>query len=124
MAWDSSRPVQWRRLIREWLIYVGIASAAFIVWFLARGKTIDPVLFVGLLASGPMYLMFSYVLAKLGYQRKTYRDLRAQREVASVSRTSGGTAPSATGSRTKPAATKRTSTGPSQHRKSTKPKRR
>jgi len=124
MAWDSSRPVQWRRLIREWLIYVGIASAAFIVWFLARGKTIDPVLFVGLLASGPMYLMFSYVLAKLGYQRKTYRDLRAQREVASVSRTSGGAAPSTTGSRTKPPPTKRTSTGPSQHRKSTKPKRR
>ena len=24
MAWDSSRPVPWQRLIREWLIYVAI----------------------------------------------------------------------------------------------------
>jgi len=124
MAWDSSRPVQWRRLIREWLIYVGIATTAFVIWFVARGKKIDPVLFVGLLASGPMYLGFSYVLAKLGYQRKTYRDLRAQREVASVSRTDTTARTSTPGARPKPPPTKRTSTGPSQHRKSSKPKRR
>ncbi len=33
MAWDSSRPVPWRRLIREWLIYVAIMAAIFLIFF-------------------------------------------------------------------------------------------
>ena len=38
MAWDSSRPVPWNRLIREWLIYAAIMSAVFIIFF--RGDNI------------------------------------------------------------------------------------
>jgi hypothetical protein len=76
MAWDSTRPVPWRRLIREWLIYAAIMAAVFIVIF-QNDSMVGAV--VGLLASGPLYLLFGAVLAKFGYQRKTLKQLRAER---------------------------------------------
>ncbi|CAB4878064.1 unannotated protein [freshwater metagenome] len=123
MAWESSRPVPWRRLIREWLIYVAIASVAFVIIF--RDK-LTVSLFAGLFVSGPMYLLFGAVLAKFGYSRKTFKDLRVERENAAATRSSAKTSDTsgAVGSRPRPAPTKRTSTGPSQQRKGTKPKRR
>lgn len=123
MAWDSSRKVPWRRLIREWLIYVGIAGVAFVIYYLARGKKIEIGLFAGLLSSGPMYLVFGGVLAKFGYQRKTLKDLRADKAAQPLAATAraGGGGSGAGAVRNRPAPTKRTSTGPSQHRK---PKRR
>lgn len=126
MAWDSSRPVPWRRLIREWLIYVAIAGVAFVIYYVARGKKVEIGLFAGLLSSGPMYLLFGGVLAKFGYQRKTMKDLRAERPVAAAARSAGGSAAgrSSGANRSRPAPTKRTSTGPSQYRKNNKPKRR
>ena len=120
MAWDSSRTVPWRRLIREWLIYVVIAAAAITIYFVATDKQIDVGLFTGLLVSGPAYIAFGALLAKFGYNRKTFKDLRAERAApAETGRTTTGAATS-TAVRTRPAPTKRTSTGP-QHRK---PKRR
>ncbi|MCU1392995.1 MAG: hypothetical protein JWM34_1423 [Ilumatobacteraceae bacterium] len=129
MAWDSSRPVPWKRLVREWLIYVGIASVAFVIYYLAQGKKIQIGLFVGLMSSGPMYLLFGGVLAKFGYQRKTMKDLRAERAerpMVPAGRGSGrgSSGASAENVRNRPAPTKRTSTGPSQYRKNNKPKRR
>lgn len=123
MAWDSSRPVPWRRLFREWLIYIAIASVAFVIILRDR---LNASIFLGLFASGPMYLLFGAVLAKFGYARKSYKDLRAERERAAASKSvaaSTSSTGSATG-RARPAPTKRTSTGPSQQRKGTKPKRR
>ena len=122
MAWDRSRPVPWRRLIREWLIYVGIASAGLVIYYVAKGKKLDIALFAGLLSSGPMYLLFGAVMAKFGYQRKTMKDLRTQRAAPAPARTMS--AAGSSGVRNRPAPTKRTSTGPSQHRKGSKPKRR
>lgn len=119
MAWNSSRPVPWHRLIREWLIYIAIASVAFVI-ILRDQLTLG--LFAGLLASGPMYVLFAAVLAKFGYQRKTFKDLRKDRDRAVAARSTNA-APQ-TAARARPAATKRTSTGPSQHRKGNKPKRR
>lgn len=123
MAWDSTRKVPWRRLIREWLIYVGIASVGFVIYYLAKGKKLEIGLFAGLLSSGPMYLVFGGVLAKFGYQRKTMKDLRATKaaQPVAVSARSGSGRGGAAGVRNRPAPTRRTSTGPSQHRK---PKRR
>ena len=74
MAWDASRPVPWRRLVREWLIYAAIMAALFLLFF--RDDSMLGIL-AGLLVSGPLYLAFGYVLAKFGYQRKTLRDARA-----------------------------------------------
>lgn len=107
MAWDATRPVPWRRLIRDWLLYVGIMTAVFLIVFRDR---LSAGLFTGLLVSGPLFVAVGAVLAKFGYQRKTLRDLRAEssaRSTATTATTAG------TASRPKPAPTKRTSTGPS-----------
>ena len=77
MGWDSTRPVPWQRLAREWLIYVGIMLVVLLVIFRDSG-VLGAI--VGLLVSGPLYRGLGFVLAKFGYQRKTMREIRAERE--------------------------------------------
>ena len=101
MAWDSTRPVPWQRLIREWLVYVGLMGVVFVLFFRNDGLV---GIFAGLLVSGPLYLGFGYVLAKFGYQRKTLKQLRAEPR-PSRGRTAESSAP---GPRPKPAPTRRT----------------
>lgn len=115
MAWDPQREVPWGRLFREWLVYATVMVLVFVV-FLRDTVTGGSVL--GLAASFPMYLGFGYVLAKFGYQRKTLKDMRAPSPAKSAPETASP------GSRDRPAPTRRTSTGPSQHRPANKPKRR
>ena len=102
MAWDSTRPVPWRRLIREWLIYVAI-MAAVVLLFMRDRSTLG--IFAGLLVSGPLYLLLGYVLAKFGYQRKSWTELRSEsrRSSAPPEPAAGASAP-----RRKPAPTRRT----------------
>ena len=105
MGWESSRPVPWKRLIREWLIYAAIMAAIFLLFF---GDANMVGAFSGLLVSGPLYLAFGTVLATFGYQRKTLQQLRAAR--------AGGSDDTATpvvtaGPRQRPAPTRRTSGG-------------
>ncbi len=110
MAWDSSRPVPWQRLMREWVIYVGIMAIVFAVFFSDNGLVGA---FAGLLISGPLYLAFGYVLAKFGFQRKSFRELRevsAAKAAADRERESTSTSSTVT-SRSRPAPTRRTSTG-------------
>jgi hypothetical protein len=73
--WDSTRPVPWRRLMREWVIYAAIMTVIFLVFF-PRNNAIGAV--VGVLISGPLYLAFGAVMAKFGYTRKRLKDLRAE----------------------------------------------
>ena len=106
MSWDSSRPVPWKRLVRDWVVYVAIMTVVLLVIYRDR---LTPGLFAGLFVSGPIFVAIGALLAKLGYQRTTLRDLRSQsagnrRPTAS----SGATIPTA---RPKPAPTKRTSGG-------------
>jgi hypothetical protein len=109
VAWDSTRPVPWQRLAREWLVYVAVMGAIFLV-FLRDRPLIG--IFAGLLASGPLYLAFGYVLAKFGYQRKTIRQLRAETPARSGGgRTSASSSSSDAGPRPRPAPTKRTGGG-------------
>lgn len=115
MAWDPDREVPWSRLFREWLVYATVMVFVFVV-FLRDTVTGGSVL--GLAASFPMYLGFGYVLAKFGYQRKTLKSLRPAPTTKSPPETSTRT------ERDRPAPTRRTSTGPSQHRPANKPKRR
>jgi len=116
--------VPWRRLVREWLVYVVFAAIAFFVYFIATDKKIKFGLIAGLLSSGPMYVLFGAVLAKFGYQRKTFKELKQERPVAAAARSARSGASTAPPARVRPAPTKRTSTGPSQYRKNNKPKRR
>jgi hypothetical protein len=106
VGWDASRPVPWRRLAKEWLIYAAIMAAVFVLLF--RGDAGLWGIIGGLLASGPLYLTLGYVLAKFGYQRKTLAEMRTPRAAT------GGSATTADepGARPRPAPTRRTSTGP------------
>lgn len=127
MAWDSSRPVPWQRLIREWLIYVAIMAAVLLVVF-RSGNVIGA--FAGLLVSGPLYLLMGFVLAKFGYQRKTLKEMRAapaeprgsRKKSKRGSTDDDDTGTSATTDRHRPAPTKRTSGGG--NRPKSKPRRR
>jgi hypothetical protein len=106
VAWDSSRPVAYRRLFKEWLIYAAIMAALFLL--LMRDEANEVSLLFGLLASLPLYIGFSYVLAKFGYQRKTLADLRTPRATTTAETTSSA---AATPARHRPAPTRRTAGG-------------
>jgi len=111
MGWDAGRPVPWRRLGKEWLIYAGVMAVIFAVLFRDVDRLV-PIL-GGLLISGPLYLVFGYVLAKFGYQRKTLADMRTPRAAPSAA---SPAAPEATAVRARPAPTRRTSSGPNRQR--------
>ena len=107
MAWDSSRPVPWKRLIRDWLLYLGIMMVVFLVVLKDRvsaGTT------AGLLASGPLFVILGAVLAKFGYTRRTLKELRVESEAKAVQRAKQPVG-SGAGPRPRPAPTKRTSSG-------------
>jgi hypothetical protein len=79
-------------------------------------------LFGGLLVSGPVFVLMGALLAKLGYQRKTLKQLRRETDerVAAKAAESGIPSAGAPASRSRPAPTKRTSGGgsrPGQHKK-------
>lgn len=107
MGWDSSRPVPWQRLMREWVIYVGIMALVLAVFFRDAGLIGA---LAGLLISGPLYLGFGFVLAKFGYQRKSLKEMRTPRAEAGGT-TGASSADSSATSRPKPPPTRRTSTG-------------
>lgn len=106
MAWDANRPVPYRRLAKEWLIYATIMVILFATLF--RDSTNLGGVLIGLGVSFPLWIGFSYVLAKFGYQRKSLAELRTARAAATPKNAVETAAPS----RPKPAPTKRTSTGP------------
>jgi len=110
MAWDANRPVPWGRLSREWLVYAVVMIVAFVVFF---RETVTGASVLGLAASYPLYLGFGGILAKFGYQRKTFRDLRRETQRSRAETTDSTPR---TDNRRRPAPTSRTSTGPSQHR--------
>lgn len=114
MAWDSSRPVPWNRLVREWLIYGAIMAVVFALFF--RDRPLAGIA-VGLLASGPLYLALGYVLAKFGYQRRSLKQMRDEQSAkASTSDSRGDDDTSTAGPRPKPPPTKRTGGGASSGR--------
>lgn len=117
MGWDNSRPVPWKRLIREWLIYAAIMSAVFVIFF--RGDNVVGAI-AGVLISGPLYLGFGALMAKFGYQRQRLKDVRASSRDAADATTPS---PSQASSRSKPAPTSRTAGGASRPTSTTKRKR-
>lgn len=115
MAWDSTRPVPWARLTKEWMVYAAIMVAVFLLFF---SSSVSWGSAVGLAVSYPMYLAFGAFLAKMGYQRPTLKQAREQRAAPPPSSSTS------TPSRSRPAPTKRTSTGKSQHPRRTRATRR
>ena len=117
MAWDATRPVPWRRLVREAAIFI-VVGALVITILVDKPNPGD---YAGLLLGMMFYVAFVAVLSKFGYERQSLRQAREQRRAtdAQVS------AASAQAAKPRPAPTKRTSTGPSQRpNRSTKKRRR
>ena len=106
----------WQRLIREWLIYVGIMVGVLAIFF--RDSGIAGAI-AGLLVSGPLYLLFGFVMAKLGYQRRSLKEMGTPRAKSSDD---DDAAEASTESRGRPAPTRRTSGGG--NRPKSKPRRR
>jgi hypothetical protein len=105
VAWDSSRPVNYRRLVKEWAIYAAIMMAIALV--LLRGR--NPAgLIAGVVLSLPLYVGFSAAMAKFGYQRKTLSEMRTPRASTSSAGTSSGNADATTTGRGPVKPTKRT----------------
>ena len=120
MAWDSSRPVPWNRLIREWLIYAAIMTAVFLVFF--RGDNVIGAV-AGVLISGPLYLGFGAIMAKFGYQRTRLKEIRGAAKKPNGTGDSAPSTPDGDASRAKPAPTSRTEGGGSRPKSSSRRKR-
>jgi hypothetical protein len=106
MAWDASRPIPWRRLLREAIIFLIIA----VVVFALLDRT-DAGTYAGLLLGAAMFVGFSALMVKFGYERQTLKQLRSQ---APPSKRRASSSTTTVVSRERPAPTRRTSTGPSQ----------
>lgn len=98
--------------MREWLIYVGIMAAIFVLFFRDNGLV---GILGGLLASGPIYLAIGYVLAKLGFQRKHLKELRDEARAGRAESAAEPPDP-VDRPRPKPPPTKRTGGGSRQNR--------
>lgn len=123
MGWDNSRAVPWERLVKEWVVYAGIMSAIFLVFF--RDNNVIGAL-AGVLISGPLYLAFGAAMAKFGYTRKTLKQLRAQGQAEAADkrrRTTESKSSESEGSDSAPAPTSRTSSGSNRPKSSNKRKR-
>ena len=103
----------WQRLMREWVVYVGFMAVVFAIFFRDNGLAGS---LAGLFISGPLYLAFGYAMAKLGYRRKSLKELRTPQAEPREKRTD-----TESDSR-RPAPTKRTSGGG--NRPKSKPRRR
>jgi hypothetical protein len=99
--------VPWQRLLKEWAMYAALMAVLFLVFF--RDSSLVGIL-LGLVASGPLYLLLGYVLAKFGYQRQTLRQARANSRDRRPAANSTDT-DAVPGPRPKPPPTKRTSGG-------------
>ena len=120
MAWDSSRPIPWNRLIREWLIYAAIMTAVFLVFF--RGDNVLGAI-AGVLISGPLYLAFGAAMAKFGYQRTRLKDVRGAAKASAGDSSPASAARSDDEPRPKPAPTSRTAGGGTRPKSSSRRKR-
>ena len=112
MAWDSSRPIPWNRLLKEAAIF--LVLGAIIFTFFLKNSNFGS--YAGLVIGMLLYVAFSVVLAKFGYTRESVRQVRARQ--AAARRTPSAAAATTPLSRQKPPPTKRTSSGPSNRPKS------
>lgn len=106
MAWDSSRPVPWKRLIIEYLV-IGVVIAV-VALMVSKDRRAANYWTIALAA--PIYIGFGYVLAKFGYARKSLAQVRAEAAAAQAQKAAAAPRSAA---RPKPAPTSRTSSGPS-----------
>ena len=111
MAWDSTRPVPWKRLTIAWVV-IGLIVAA-VSWFGTDNHRAES--YISILLAGFVYLGVGAVLAKFGYARKSLKQIRTETAARQAVSSTASTAV-----RGRPAPTRRTSTGPSNRPKKKK----
>lgn len=102
MRWDSARPVPWKRFAKEAIVFV---AGMTVVMFVLAGQR-DPASYVGIVMGAFLYVAVVAVMAKLGYLRKTFAEMRA--EAAARPPRQVGRAAATPSGRPKPAPTSRT----------------
>lgn len=110
MGWNASRPVPWRRFVKEGVVFaVGMAIVLTVF-----DNDIRPASYLGLVIGAAMYVVFVAILAKFGYVRATLRDVRAQ---VGATRSMSDTTGTASSARPRPAPTSRTGGAPRRRRR-------
>lgn len=116
VAFDRSRPIPWKPLIRWAVIITVVLNVAYALF--ARDQY-GLSLALASLGGGAFYVALGALLAKFGWQPPTARPRQAAAEARSAPPAGSGAAATADG-RAKPAPTKRTNAG----NRRTPPKRR
>jgi uncharacterized protein YacL len=75
MAWDSKRPVPWKKLLR--MIGLFIVLFNVLLYFTAKGKYNLGTFGVSLVSAG-LYLLFAAIMAKFGMDPITQRERRME----------------------------------------------
>lgn len=105
VAWDSRRPVPWRRLLTLFAVYAVIATLAIV----AFGGGFRPATLAGMAVGLALYLGGAFVLVKFGWNPPALRPREAAREAAERRASTATAAPvDRPVTRTKPAPTRRT----------------
>jgi len=79
VAWDSSRPVPWKRLLALFAVYAVIANVALVLFARDRYSFGS---FAGMLSGMVLYLGIAWVLVKFGWNPPSLRPGQAAREGA------------------------------------------
>ena len=117
MAWDARRPIPWKRLCIEYVVF---AAVMLIVVAVTKRSSLNSGFVVTLVLVSILWIGFGAILAKFGYQRKTLKQMRVEAAMAPPKATSTASRTASTSARNRPAPTSRTSTGPSQRPKKKK----
>lgn len=106
VAWDSRRPVPWRRLLLLFAVYAVIATLAIA----AFGGGFRVGTFLGMAVGFALYLGGAFVLVKFGWNPPALRPREAAREAAERRSATAAAKPTEArpASRGKPAPTSRT----------------
>ena len=107
MAWDSSRPVPWKRLLIEWAVATLVIVAVFSL--IVKERRAENYIAVGI--GGLMYVAVGAVMAKFGYSRKTFAQARAEGHARETRQQAERGTAGAGPARARPAATSRTNAG-------------
>ncbi len=97
MPWDADRPIPWKRLLREALIFLLLGALIFaFVLHTERASS-----YVGLVIGAGLFVLISAPLSKFGYLRPTLNRPRSPARAAGRQAVTPGPRP-------KPAPTRRT----------------
>jgi hypothetical protein len=116
MAWDSRRPIPWKRVLTPFALYAVVAVALFSV----LGGGFQPGLLVGVVVGGAIYTALTVLMMKFGWNPPIFQSREeraeaaarnAERRAAKQAAKNGGVPAATASGRAKPPPTRRTNAG-------------